>query len=150
MATTLTEVVVSEEVVEHVTLSVRKHFKRRQKRGVPVTSQTLVDRIMSEFDDISDDFWHKVAAWYTLAMERTEPKCRGFVASDFFEIVATHLRNDTRYATSLFPAPPADIEARVRADAYAACTAGLIGYTFDSLEEPVSAMSADLPHHEEW
>lgn len=145
MAATLREVVVSEEVVEHVTLSVQKHFKRRQRRGVPETSQTLVDRIMSEYEDISDSFWHKIASWYTLAMERTEPRCRGFVASDFFEIIATHMRNDSQYSAFLVQ-PPADIEARARADAYASCTASLCGYTIDGEFE----CDIDLPRHEEW
>ena len=130
MAAILTEVEVSDEVLDHVTVGVHKHFKRRQKRGVPVTSQTLVDRIMSEHEEIADSFWHKVAAWYLLAMERTEPKCRGFVASDFFEIVAAHMRNDPFLADVFAPSTP-DIEARARADAYITCTAGLSGYTVD-------------------
>lgn len=145
MAATLREVVVPEEVVEHVMCGVHKHFKRRQRRGVPETSQTLVDRIMTEFEDIADSFWHKIAAWYTLAMERTEPRCRGFVASDFFEIVATHMRNDTRYSVML-ASPAKDIEARVRADAYASCTASLGGYTIEGEFE----CDIDLPRHEEW
>lgn len=146
---TTTDFVVSEDVIEHVKLGVHKHLQRRQKRGVPATSMVLVDRIMMEFEDLfPDHFWTRVAAWYTLAMNRTEPRCRGFVASDFFEIIATHVRNDVHWEQIIDRPVPADIEARVQQDAYLACTASILGYTGD--DEPVSHIKCSNPRHAQW
>ena len=128
---TTKEFVVSEDVIEHVQCGVRKHLRQRQRRGVPATSLTLVDRIMAEHDLFPepDRFWERIAAWYILALDRTEPRCRGFVASDFYEIIAAHIRNDERLEAIVNRRIPADIEARVQRDAYIACTAGILDYT---------------------
>lgn len=145
---TTTDFVVSEDVIEHVRVCVHKHLQRRQKRGVPATSMTLVDRIMLEFEDLfPDQFWSRVAAWYTLAMERTEPKCRGFMASDFFEIVAAHVRNDVHWEEIIGRPIDASIEERVRRDAYVSCTIGISDYTVDA---DSSGERSSNPKHQNW
>jgi hypothetical protein len=146
---TTTDFVVSEDVIEHVKIGVHKHLRQRQRRRVAATSLTLVDRIMLEFEDIAENFWERVGAWYALAMERTEPRCRGFVTADFFEIVAAHVRNDEYWREAAAErAVPADIEERARRDAYMACTCGILDYTAD--DDVTVTRSANPPNHRQW
>jgi hypothetical protein len=143
---TIRDFVVSEDVVEHVKARIKHHLRHRQKRGVPKTSQTLVDRVMAKYDAaFPDKFWHRVGLWYTKIMERTLPKMRGFAATDFFEIVAAHLRNNEDYDG--FQDPPDDIEQRVQRDAYVACTAGIRDYTYD---DDIDTFDDDGPSHDSW
>lgn len=145
---TTTDFVVSEDVIEHVQMGVRKHLQRRQRRRVAATSLTLVDRIMMEFEDASENFWERVGTWYALAMERTEPRCRGFMAADFFEIIAAHVRNDAHWREAAAERTvPADIEDRVRRDAWIACTCGILDYT---TENDLTVAHSSSPIHHQW
>lgn len=137
---TITEFVVSESTVEHVKSRVRHHLKQRQKRTVPKASQTLVDRVMAKYEDVfPDQFWHRVGFWYVQIMKRTLPKLRGFAATDFFEIVAAHMRNSDEYTNR---DTPDNIEAVAQRDAYITCTAGIHDYTPEYVHE--------TPDHDEW
>lgn len=139
---TIRDFVVDDGTIEHVKTRVLHHLRKPQKRRVPKTSQTLVDRVMAAYDDVfPEKFWARVSLWYTKVMDRTLPKLRGLAATDFFEIVAAHLRNDEEHYGTFAKTPPADIEERVRRDAYVTCTAGLHGYTNEY---------EDGPNHAEW
>jgi hypothetical protein len=141
LTATKTEFVVDDNIIAHVKTHVLAHLRKPQKRRVPKTSQVVVDRVMAAHDDIfPDKFWSRVSLWYTKVMDRTLPKLRGFAATDFFEIVAAHMRNDEETYGS-FAAPLDDIEDRARHDAYVTCSAGLYNYTQEY---------EDAPHHAAW
>lgn len=147
MAATATtkDFVVPQDVVNHVKARIKHHLQHRQRRGVPETSQTLVDRVMAKYDDaFPDKFWHRAGLWYLKIMERTLPRLRGFAATDFFEIVAAHLRNNDDYDVG--QEPPADIEQRVQRDAYMACTASIKDYISDDID----TFDDDGPNHDTW
>lgn len=137
---TIRDFVVSDETVAHVKTRVRHHLRQRQKRTVPKASQTLVDRVMAKYENaFPDQFWHRVGFWYVKIMERTLPRLRGFAATDFFEIVAAHMRNSDEYTHR---DTPDNIEALAQRDAYVACTASIYDYR--------SEYQDDTPNHDEW